>query len=258
VPQLMASLKPASPPDHAQVAASTAAAAVAPVVAASIVVPPMQAPVPSPVTVSVAEPKPVVEVTARETEAPQQNAREEGEKGDYIDQMKAAGYDLDLDKYISMKVQGITAAYVRAMLQLGFGKLSADELIACKVQGVTPEYIAKLNAGGVKVKTVRDAISYRIFDVTPEFIAGMNAAGFGELSSQQLLALRVQDVTPEYAQSIKEQFPGATSDDVVKTRIFNINAAFIASAKRHGFTDLTLEKLVQLRISGVLDDDDSK
>jgi beta-lactamase regulating signal transducer with metallopeptidase domain len=258
VPQLMASLKPASPRAHAQMAASTAAVAAAPVVSTSVVVPPMQARVPSPVTVSVAEPKPVVEATAREVEAPQQNAREVGEKGDYIDQMKAAGYDLDLDKYIAMKVQGITSAYVQAMLQLGFGKLSADELIACKVQGVTPEYIAKLNAGGVKVKTVRDAISYRIFDVTPEFMAGMKAAGFGELSSQQLLALRVQDVTPEYAQSIKEQFPGATSDDVVKTRIFNINAAFIASAKRHGFTDLTLEKLVQLRISGVLDDDGSK
>ena len=70
--------------------------------------------------------------------------------------------------------------------------------------------------------------------------------------------MRVQGVTPEYARSIKEQFPGATSDDLVKTRIFNINAAFIASAKRHGFTDLTLGKLVQLRISGVLDDDDSK
>jgi hypothetical protein len=254
VPQVMASLKPASPRDHAQVAASTAAAA-APVAAASVV---PTVPTPAPVTVSVAEPKPVVEVTARETEAPQQNAREEGEKGDYIDRMKAAGYDVELDKYIAMKVQDVTPEYARAMSQLGFGKLSADQLIACKVQGVTPEYIAKIKSSGFAVKTVQDAISYRIFEVTPEFIAGIKDAGFDGLTSQQLLALRVQSVTPEYARSIKEQFPGATADDLVKTRIFNINAAFIASAKRHGFTDLTLEKLVQLRISGVLDDDDSK
>jgi beta-lactamase regulating signal transducer with metallopeptidase domain len=254
VPQVMASLKPASPRDHAQVAASTAAAA-APVAAASVV---PTVPTPAPVTVSVAEPKPVVEVTARETEAPQQNAREEGEKGDYIDRMKAAGYDVELDKYIAMKVQDVTPEYARAMSQLGFGKLSADQLIACKVQGVTPEYIAKIKSSGFAVKTVQDAISYRIFEVTPEFIASIKDAGFDGLTSQQLLALRVQSVTPEYARSIKEQFPGATADDLVKTRIFNINAAFIASAKRHGFTDLTLEKLVQLRISGVLDDDDSK
>jgi beta-lactamase regulating signal transducer with metallopeptidase domain len=254
VPQVMASLKPASPRDHAQVAASTAAAA-APVAAASVV---PAAPTPAQVTVSVAEPKPDVEAAAREAEAPQQNAREEGEKGDYIDRMKAAGYDVELDKYIAMKVQDVTPEYARAMSQLGFGKLSADQLIACKVQGVTPEYIAKIKSSGFAVKTIQDAISYRIFEVTPEFIAGMKDAGFDGLTSQQLLALRVQGVTPEYARSIKAQFPGASSDDLVKTRIFNINAAFIASAKRHGFTDLTLEKLVKLRISGVLDDDDSK
>ena len=86
----------------------------------------------------------------------------------------------------------------------------------------------------------------------------MKAAGFGGLTSQQLRALRVQNVTPEYARSIAQQYPGVTSDDLVKTKIFNIDAAFIASAKKHGFTDLSLDKLVKLRISGVLDDNESK
>jgi hypothetical protein len=108
------------------------------------------------------------------------------------------------------------------------------------------------------VKDVHDAVSYRIFEVTPEFVAGMKAAGYGDLSSKQLLAMRVQGVTPEYARSIAQQFPGATAEDLVKTRIFNIDAAFIALAKKHGFTDLNLEKLVKLRVSGVLEDDDSK
>ena len=57
---------------------------------------------------------------------------------------------------------------------------------------------------------------------------------------------------------MKQKFPGATPEDIVKTRIFNIDAAFIAQAKKHGFTDLTIEKLVKLRISGILDDEDSK
>jgi hypothetical protein len=86
----------------------------------------------------------------------------------------------------------------------------------------------------------------------------MKAAGYGGLSSQELLALRIQGITPEYARSIAQQFPGATADDLVKTRIFNIDAAFIALAKKHGFTDLSLDKLMKLRISGVLDDNESK
>jgi hypothetical protein len=120
---------------------------------------------------------------------------------------------------------------------------------------VTPEFLADLKKRGLEVKSLQDAISYRIFDVTPEFVAGMKAAGFDNLSSQQLLTMRVQGVTPEYATTIRKQFPNATTEDIVKTKIFNIDAAFIADAKSHGFTGLSLDKLVQLRISGILDDE---
>jgi hypothetical protein len=118
--------------------------------------------------------------------------------------------------------------------------------------------VAKLKQDGLEVKSVQEAIQYRIFDVTPEFMAQMKAAGFGEMNHDQLMAMRVQGVTPEYAKMIRQQFPNATVDEIVKTKIFNIDADFIASAKRHGFTNLGLEKLVQLRISGILDDEGSK
>lgn len=176
---------------------------------------------------------------------------------DYIDTMKAAGYDVDLDKYIAMKIQGITPEYAKAMADI-YGKLSADDLVACKIQGVTADYVAKLKADGLAIDNVHDVISYRIFNVTPDFVAGMKAAGFDNLDSKQLVALRVQGVTPEYAKQIKQQFPGATVDDIVKTKIFRIDGDFIAQAKRHGFNDLTLDKLVKLRISGVLDDESAK
>ncbi len=179
-------------------------------------------------------------------------------KATYIDRMKSAGYDVDLDKYIAMKIQGVTPEYARAMSQVGFGKLSADDLIACKIQGVSPEAIEEFKKQGLEVKSIHDAISYRIFQVTPEFAEGMKKAGFKDLDAKKLLALRVQGVTPEYAQSIAQEYPGATVDDVVKTKIFNINADFIALAKKHGFTNLSLDKLIKIRISGVLDDESVK
>ena len=176
----------------------------------------------------------------------------------YIDQMRAAGYDVDLDKLIAMKVQGVTPDYARAMSEAGFGKLSADDLVACKIQGVTPEYLTELKEKGLTVKSVHEAISFRIFGVTPEFVAGMKAAGFDGLSSEELTKLRVQGVTPEYARQIAQQFPGASVDDVVKTRIFGIDGDFIARAKKFGFNSLSIDKLVKLRISGVLDDEPVK
>lgn len=176
----------------------------------------------------------------------------------YIDRMKAAGYDVDLDKFIAMKIQNVTPEYAQAMAQSGFGKPSADELIACKIQGVTPEYISGLRQQGFQLKSFQDAISFRIFEVTPGFVAGMKGAGFSDLTSQQLVALRVQGVTPEYAQQIAREYPGASVEDVIKTRIFHIDPSFIELAKKHGFTHLSLEKLVQLRITGLLDDESVK
>ncbi|HKR28808.1 MAG TPA: M56 family metallopeptidase, partial [Acidobacteriaceae bacterium] len=52
---------------------------------------------------------------------------------DYIDRMRAAGYDVDLDKYVAMKVQGITPEYAAQMNKVFNEKLSANKLIGLKV-----------------------------------------------------------------------------------------------------------------------------
>jgi beta-lactamase regulating signal transducer with metallopeptidase domain len=177
---------------------------------------------------------------------------------DYIDRMKSAGYDVDLDKMIAMKIQDITPEYAQQMAGAGFGKLTADDLIACKIQGVTPEYIADLKKQGFQVDDVKEAMSFRIFNITPEFVSGMKAAGFDNLSSKELLNMRIQGATPEYARTLKQKFPGVTAEDVIQARIFHIDDEFIAQASRHGFTNLPFKKLVQLRISGLLDDESVK
>jgi beta-lactamase regulating signal transducer with metallopeptidase domain len=281
VPQVVASLKPK--PSAAVLAAQSAASSAAAAETAAPVVVRVTAPVVAtgvaaenvavvaPVVVSSgagesgSSSQAVSESVPEDTQAEPQDAKPAASQpsgqtsghtgGSYIDRMKAAGYDVDLDKFIALKIQGVTPEYAREMSQLGFGKLSADDLIACKIQGVTPEVIAKFKEEGFEVKTVHDAITYRIFNLTPEYAAGMKAAGFGDLDAKQLVAMKVQGATPEFAKALRQQFPGASAEDVVKARIFRIDAAFIASAKEHGFSNLSFDKLVQLRNSGLLDDD---
>lgn len=177
---------------------------------------------------------------------------------DYIAKMHAAGYDADVNKLIAMKVQDITPEYADQMSKLGLGKPSVDQLIALKVQDVTPDYAGQLHADGIEAGSFNDLIQYRIFNVSPDFVAGMKAAGFGEIPMKKLVQLRIQNVTPDFARSVKAQFPDATLEDLVRMRVFNINGDFIASAKRHGFEPITIDKLVKLRISGILDDADDK
>jgi beta-lactamase regulating signal transducer with metallopeptidase domain len=177
---------------------------------------------------------------------------------DYIAKMHAEGYDADVSKLIAMRVQDITPEYATAMAGIGFGKPTVDQLISMKVQGVSPDWATQLHNDGIQASSFNDLITYRIFNVSPDFIAGMKAAGFGDIPSKKLVELRVQNVTPEFAKSVKAQFPDATVEDLIQMRIFNINGDFIANAKRHGFDNLTIQKLVKLRISGILDEADDQ
>ncbi|MCU1224101.1 MAG: peptidase BlaR1 [Edaphobacter sp.] len=179
-------------------------------------------------------------------------------KSDYISQMRAAGYDVDMDKYIAMKIQGVTPEFAQSMAAMGFGKPTVDELVSLKIFRVTPDSLRQLRASGLEPTNFKDLVSYQIFKVTPEFVAGMKEAGFSSIPPKQLVALRVQGVTPEYARTTKQQFPDITLDQLVQLRIFRIDDAFIASAKSRGFERLTIDKLVKLRISGLLDDNNQR
>lgn len=176
-----------------------------------------------------------------------------GEKDDYIKKMSELGYT-DIDKLLAMKVQGVTPEYAKSMAEAGYGKPSAQDLISLKIFGITPETIKRMREQGVAPASLHDLISYSIFKVTPEYASSMKEAGFGTIPPQKLLQLRIQGVTPEYARSIRQRYPEVTVDQLVQLKIFRIDDAFIASAKSHGFDQLSLEKLVQLRISGLLDD----
>ena len=175
-------------------------------------------------------------------------------RSDYIDQMRAAGYDVGLDQYIAMKVQGVTPEFAKSMAQIGFGKPTEQQLLALKIHGVTPEYVSQLNASGIKLADFQEVISYRIFNVSPEFIASMKTAGYGDLPAQKLIQLRIQGVTPEFAKATKLQFPDVSIDELVRLKIFHIDDAFVAKAKQLGLNPLTIDKLVKLRISGLIED----
>lgn len=223
---------------------------------------PMPAPVVAPLTVrahlrALAEVSPnMPTVVALEMFAMQADAT--SAKNDYITEMRAAGYGSDLDKLIAMKIQGITPEYARNMATLGFGKPTDDELISLKIFGVTPETVQGMKAAGIVPGKLQDLISYQIFKVTPEFVAGMKDAGFSSIPPSKLVELRVHGVTPESAKATRQQFPDVTLDQLIQLHIFHIDAAFIASAKSHGFEHLTVDKLVKLRMSGLLDDSDQK
>ncbi len=198
---------------------------------------------------------------------------------DYIDAMRVAGYNVDLDKYIAMKVQGVTPEYAAAMAK-EFGRaISADQLIAMKVQELTPEYMAQMRAAGYDADLSK-YIAMKVEGITPEYAAAMAKAGFGKPDANQLIALKVQNVTPDYAEKLRaagiEVFEPRGSDRVSHLRRdagfpradegrrlrcdpseetgyaarAGVTAEY-AKSIRAQFPDATVDQLIQLRIFNI-------
>jgi beta-lactamase regulating signal transducer with metallopeptidase domain len=175
----------------------------------------------------------------------------QGITGDYVREMKAAtGQDVNADELIGMKVQGVTPEYVREMHELGL-KNDSDDIIGMKVQGVTPEYVKEMRALGLKVDS-DDIIGMKVQGITPAYVKGFNDIGVHPISDE-LIGMKVQGVTPEYFKELKDAGFKVDVDDVIGAKVQGVTPEFIAKVRSHGFKDLTLDKLIALKETGVFD-----
>ena len=176
----------------------------------------------------------------------------------YLDGMRAAGYPLDLNNdlntLVALKSLGVTPDYAKSMGAIGLGKPTVHELITLKSLGVTPEYVSALKQSGLGPKDFHEAVTEKSLGITPEYATAMKQKGFGDLDLHQLIALKAQGMTPEYAGWLKQQFPQATIEELKRAAIFHVDEKFITQAKAHGFDEKNFDKLLRLKMTGLLDD----
>ncbi len=173
---------------------------------------------------------------------------------EYVAGLKASAIaPKDFREVISERSLGITPEYAKQIAGMGFGTPSVRDLMSTKAMGITPEYVAELKAAGITAKDLRELVSVKAVGVTPEYVKAMSATGFTGLSTRDLVSLRAQGVTPEYVRWVKQTFPNADMHQLSKAAVFHVDADFIAKAKSHGFNDVSLDKLVKLKMTGLLD-----
>ncbi len=173
---------------------------------------------------------------------------------DYVAGLKSSSIPpRDFRDVISEKSLGVTPEYARAMAAIGLGTPTAHDLVGLKAQGITPEYVSDLKAAGIAVKDLRDLAGIKAVGVTPEYAKAMSATGFSDLSTRDLTFLRAQGVTPEYARWLKQAFPEAEMRALHEAAAFHVDADFAARARSHGFNGASLDKLLKLKMSGLLD-----
>ena len=198
-------------------------------------------------------PLPQPERVPASTALPPQNAQEPVKpqsvaKESYIDSLKAAGLDnLSVDDLISLKVQGVTADYVRQMQSAGL-KPNADELVGMKVQGITPDYVKEMRANGVEVNA-DDLIGLKVQGVTPEYIRQMKDLGL-ETNADSLIGMKVQGITPDYVREVRALGLKVDADGLIGMKVQQITPDYVKQMQSLGLHP-DADELIGMKVQGI-------
>jgi beta-lactamase regulating signal transducer with metallopeptidase domain len=176
--------------------------------------------------------------------------RIQGVTPEYIRGIRELGLNPNADQIMAMRIQGVDAGYVHGLKDAGL-QPGVDQLIAMRIQGVTPGYVRGLHEQGLQ-PNADELVGMRIQGVTPEYIRDIRALGF-KPTAEEFVAMRIQGVTPEYIKGLQAAGFKPSVGEVVGARIQGITPEFIERAHKHGFQNLTLEKLIQMKQMGILE-----
>jgi beta-lactamase regulating signal transducer with metallopeptidase domain len=177
--------------------------------------------------------------------------RVQGVTPELIRELHNSGLALEINQIIAMQVQGVTPEYVKQFRDM-FSEADANNLIAMKVQGIGGDYVRDMRAATNSKLQLGELIALKVQGVSPEYVHEMKSMGF-ELRGSEIVGMKVQGVTPEYVKGLRSAGLKLNAHTVVEAKVMGITPEFVEKARSHGFRDLSMDKLVALKNSGVLD-----
>ena len=140
------------------------------------------------------------------------------------------------------------SAFIDRMEHLGFTGYTSEKLEAYAFLDVRSDWVRSVQQTGVKGINEDNLLALHIFKVDPSYIASITALGYPMPDADKLIAFRVHKVDPEEVRQLRAMGYKPSLDDLIQIRIFHITPDFIREMQGRGFKDLTLSKLVQIKI----------
>jgi hypothetical protein len=140
------------------------------------------------------------------------------------------------------------SAFVARMAQLGFTGYDSEKLQACTLLNVTSEFARSLQQARIQGITTDNLIALRIFKVDPAYAQAFVSMGYELPDADKLISLKVQGVNADEVRQIRALGYQPSLDELIQIRIFKITPEFIQHMQDRGFKNLTIAKLVQIRI----------
>ena len=145
------------------------------------------------------------------------------------------------------------ASFVEQMERLGFTGFTSNKLEAYTLFHIDTEWVRQLQAAGVSDMNTDNVIALHIFKITPDFVRSMDALGYSHLPAEKLIAFGVHHVNPDEVKEYRALGYQPTADQLIQMRIFKVTPDFIHRMQDRGFSNLTIAKLVQIRIFKLAD-----
>jgi hypothetical protein len=140
------------------------------------------------------------------------------------------------------------AAFAARMEQMGFSGLDSEKLQTYAFVNVESEWAHSMQQIGIHGLTADNLIPLRIFHVDRDYVQSLTGLGYPLPSADQLVAMKVQGVNAEEVRQIRALGYQPTFDELIQIRIFRITPDFIRGMEARGLKNLTIAKLVQIRI----------
>ena len=145
------------------------------------------------------------------------------------------------------------SAFVDRMAKLGFTGFNSEKLQAYTFVNVTTEYVRSLQQAQIRGITTDNLIALRIFNIDPAYAQSFPTMGYELPDADKLIAPKVQGVNAEEVKQIRAMGYQPNLDELIQIRIFKITPDFIHRMQDRGFKNLTIAKLVQIRIFKLAD-----
>ena len=141
-----------------------------------------------------------------------------------------------------------SADFVSRMAQLGFTGFDTEKLQTFAFLDIDSAWAKSLKETRISGITTDKLIPLHIFHVDKAYVADLAALGYPTPDADKLIGLKVQGVDAKEVRAIRDLGYQPSLDDLIQIRIFHITPEFIRTMKARGFKDLTIAKLVQIKI----------
>jgi hypothetical protein len=143
--------------------------------------------------------------------------------------------------------------FVDRMSRLGFNGFDSHKLEAYTLFHIETAWVQSLQSAGVKGIDSDNLIALRIFKVDSAYVRDMATMGYSRLGADKLIAFKVQGVNPDEVRQYRTLGYQPDADQLIQMRIFKVTPDFIKRMQGRRLGDLTIAKLVQIRIFNLAD-----